>query len=213
MLTKWNHHLILADPDRLSAMEEAHMTRITLATSVALLILSTGCMNLPTPAGAFSAAPHGVGATFMTVDGAAIDALAYAHALSRRDRVSGRMYGGVIRQVQGGYTYAEVQRATRRTPDKLTVTLNATAVARFQTHPRTGNRRADRKNEQPSSTDRRNVLKRDPQQRPLFILTPTLAIRVLRPDPRTRLARVVAIAELDRHGRIYAPAGLASTGK
>jgi hypothetical protein len=72
--------------------------------------------------------------------------------------------------------------------------LKTRDVARFVVYYRTGRRSVDRANERPSKGDRRSVRFVDPLHRPLYILHPSLMIRVYRGEE----GELVDVADL-RH--------------
>ncbi len=171
---------------------------------IPLLALSLACAHARGVEQEFAMRPQGPGARFLTIEGAAMDALAHAHSLARLHEREGRMQGGVIRRVDGGYSYDEVSLAPARKPLRLEVTLQRDAVARFQTHPGLHQRRADLINEEPSNVDVENVLLNDPMHRPLFILTPTLEIKMISYGT-SRATFVSTLGRVDERGLIILP--------
>lgn len=135
---------------------------------------------------------RGPGSVFETVEAAAIDALTYAHLEALAARETDRVRGGVIYRVEWGYSYGEVHVAGPLNAHRVRHTLKPRDVARFLVYPRVGKHEVDRANERPSATDRRSVSEIDPLHRPLYILHPSLAIRVYRGEGR-KLEEVVKL--------------------
>lgn len=115
------------------------------------------------------------GTAFPSVEDAAIAALGYIRSTATRSE-SERLYVGPILRIEGGYTWAEAEhsgnhlRATWRPTAR--VALSPDHVATYVIHPRTGDSRVDRANENISQSERRLVDEVDPLHRPLFLLTP-----------------------------------------
>jgi hypothetical protein len=103
---------------------------------------------------------------------------AYLQALAAHD--TERMRGGTIHRVEGGFSYDEIQVAGPQAPHRVRTRPREGDVARFLIYYRTGRHEADRANERPSQADRRSVRFVDPLHRPLYILHPSLTIRVYR---------------------------------
>jgi len=76
-------------------------------------------------------------------------------------------------------------------------------VARFLIYPRVDDRAVNRANERPSRADRRSVSVIDPLRRPLYILHPSLAIRVYRGEGQD----LEEVANLRRPKRSLSVAG------
>ena len=141
--------------------------------------LAIGCATPSTPRESF----QGPGGLFSSLDAAAVDALVYAH---RRAHATGRdhlIHAGVLRAVDGGFTYDGLEVASERT-QRVSLALTADTVAHFLTYPRSGDRTEDRLHEQLSASDRDNVDRRDPLHRPAYVLTPSMAVRVYRGEAR-----------------------------
>jgi hypothetical protein len=122
---------------------------------------------------------RGPGAVFASIEAAAVDALTYAYLQAQAAHNSELMRGGTIHTTRGGYSYGEIRVAKRLRANKLDLTVEPRDVARFHIYPR-GGYDANRINEWPSRADRRSVDVIDPLHRPLYILHPSLAIRVYR---------------------------------
>lgn len=127
---------------------------------------------------------RGPGTIFESVEAAAIDALIYAHREARTARETDRTRGGTIYRAGRGYSYDEIHVAAPLAAHRVTHTLGPRDVARFLVYPRVGKHEVDRANERPSPADRRFVSAVDPLHRPLYILHPSLAIRVYRGEGR-----------------------------
>jgi hypothetical protein len=123
---------------------------------------------------------HGPGAVFASVEAAAVDALAYGYLQARKARDLGRMRAGTIQRVDEGFSYGEIRVAGPLLPGRITYALGPRDVARFQIYPRLGDRDANRIARRASKADRRSVRFADPLHRPLYILHPSLVIRVCR---------------------------------
>ena len=154
-------------------------------TTMLIGLASLGCAPLSQllaafPTGEPSLEARGPGTIFPSIDAAAVDALTYAYLLARAAHDTERMRGGTIHRVDGGYSYGEIQVAGPLLPSRLTHPLKPRDVARFVIYSRTGHHRVDRANERPSKEDRRSVRFVDPLHRPLYILHPSLMIRVYR---------------------------------
>jgi hypothetical protein len=139
----------------------------------------TLCTVAPAAAETRALEARGPGAIFASIEAAAVDALTYAHLQARAAGDPERMRGGAIRASGTGYTYDEVHVAAPLTAHRVTYSLGPRDVARFATYPRDGHD-VNRINEGPSRSDRRSVDVIDPLHRPLYILHPSLAIRVYR---------------------------------
>jgi hypothetical protein len=144
-----------------------------------------GCAPLPRLLAAFRAAPpaleaRGPGTLFTSIDRAAVDALIYAYLQAQAAHDTERIRGGTIHRVEGGFSYGEILVAGPLAPYRVRTPLTERDVARFLIYYRTGRHDADRANERPSQADRRSVRFVDPLHRPLYILHPSLVIRVYR---------------------------------
>jgi len=137
-------------------------------------------------AAAFRVAPpqleaRGPGALFSSVEAAAIDALTYAYlqACSSCDPES--MRGGTIHLVgEDRYSYGEIQRANSQSPHRISYSLKRRDVARFHLYPVKRDLEKNRLDERASRGDLHSVVAIDPLHRPLYILHPSLAVRVYR---------------------------------
>jgi hypothetical protein len=105
--------------------------------------------------------------------------------------------------VDGGFSYGEIQVAGPLLPSQLQLALKPQDVARFVIYYRTGRREEDRANERPSPADRRFVRFVDSLHRPLYILHPSLVIRVYRGEDAAR----VDVADLRRPAQALMVAG------
>jgi len=124
--------------------------------------------------------PRGPGVVYDSIEAAAVDGLAYSHKVARENRHRGRMYGGTVYAVPGGFTYSEVAHASDDEPFRLSHRLRKIDVAQFHTYPRTADLEQNMLNEAHSSEDQQSVDRQDPLHRPLFILTPRLVVRTYR---------------------------------
>ena len=122
---------------------------------------------------------RGPGAVFASIEAAAIDALTYAYLQAQAAHNTELMRGGTIYATRGGYSYGEIHVAKRLRAGQVTYTLKPQDVARFHIYPR-DRHYVNRANERPSRVDRRTVNVIDPLHRPLYILHPSLAIRMYR---------------------------------
>ena len=86
---------------------------------------------------------------------------------------------------------------------RIAYSLEPRDVARFAIYPRVGDRDVDRANERPSRVDRRGVSAIDPLHRPLYILHPSLAVRVYRGEGRA-LAEVANLRRPPRALQFFA---------
>jgi hypothetical protein len=124
---------------------------------------------------------RGPGALFSSIEAAAIDALTYAYlrACSSCDPES--MRGGTIHLVgEDHYSYGEIHRAQPWSPHKISYILEPRDVARFHLYPVKRDLEKNRLDERPSRRDLHSVVAVDPLHRPLYILHPSLAVRVYR---------------------------------
>ena len=175
------------------------MTRFFVALSAStLLLISVGAVQAePSTSDAQPKIQiRGPGAVFATVDAAAVDALAYAHSIGMKRGDERLMRGGTIVRVEGGFSYAVPETASRFEPRQVRIRLTANSVAHYKTYPKqkTGWRMTNRMNETHSDVDRANVDKLDPRHRPSYILTPSLAVKVY----RGKAASDLELARLDR---------------
>jgi len=182
--------------------KENDMERIHRKLSVGRLIpliclASLGCA--PLTAGLGVEPPHlearGPGTVFRDVEGAAIDALIYAY-LQAQTAHDGRMRGGTIHPTPGGYTYGEVVVAGGLDPNAIHYRLKPRDVARFHSYadPTFVDRRIP---EEATPSDRRSVRFSDPLHRPLYVLHPSLVIRVYR-GPKGELIDVADLRQPTR---------------
>ncbi|MBW2691075.1 MAG: hypothetical protein JRE57_00395 [Deltaproteobacteria bacterium] len=123
---------------------------------------------------------RGPGALFASIEAAAVDALTYAHLQALEARDTARIRGGTIHTVDGRYSYGQIQRGNPLTPHRISYRFGPHEVARFHAYPVYQNPLTNRANERLSSADRRSVGFIDPLHRPLYVLHPSLAIRVYR---------------------------------
>ena len=137
------------------------------------------CTVVPAAAETQALEVRGPGAVFASIEAAAVDALTYAYLQAEAAHDTELMRGGTIHATRGGYSYGEIRVARPLRANKIDLTLGPQDVARFHIYPR-GGYDANRINERPSRADRRSVDVIDPVHRPLYILHPSLAIRVYR---------------------------------
>lgn len=173
---------------------------VSLGGSLTLtLLLGLGCAQMSPLLGAFEKShppleARGPGAVFRSIDAAAVDALVYAYLQARASHDTERMRGGTIQRVEGGFSYGEALVAGPLAPHQIRVAIQQTDVARFLIYYRTGRHDVDRSNERISLADRRSVRFVDAQHRPLYILHPSLVIRVYGGEDAER----VDVADLNR---------------
>jgi hypothetical protein len=177
-------------------------SRLALTLTV---LLGLGCAQL---LAAFEkSSPHlearGPAAVFGSIDAAAVDALTYAYLEGVAGHDTKRMRGGTIYFVEGGYSYGEIQVAGPLAPHRVRTPLTERDVARFLIYYRTGRHDVDRANERPSQVDRRSVRFLDPMHRPLYILHPSLVVRVYSGEQAER----VDVADLHHPGQALMIAG------
>jgi hypothetical protein len=123
---------------------------------------------------------RGPGAVFESIEAAAVDALTYTYQQAQAARNAELMRGGTIHASDAGYSYGEIHVAKPSSAHRITYNLGTRDVARFAIYPRDSDYSVNRANERPSRVDRRSVSVIDPLHRPLYILHPSLAIRVYR---------------------------------
>ena len=162
-------------------------------------LLGLGCAQMGPLLAAFGKAPvqleaRGPGTRFGSIDAAAVDALTYAYLQARDAHDTKRMRGGTVYRVNGGFSYGEIHVAGPLLPKRISYPLKPQDVGRFLIYYRTGRRDVDRAAERPSKADRRSVTWTDPLHRPLYILHPSLMIRVYRGED----TELVDVADL-RH--------------
>jgi len=129
---------------------------------------------------------RGPGTLFASIEAAAIDALTYAHIQALEARDTARIRGGTIYMIDGRYSYGEIQLGNPLTPHRLSYRFGPREVARFHAYPVYQNVIRNRANERLSRSDRRSVSFIDPLHRPLFVLHPSLSIRVYRGENSER---------------------------
>lgn len=129
---------------------------------------------------------RGPRALFASIEAAAVDALTYAHIQALEARDTEHIRGGTIYTVGDQYSYAEIQLANPRTPHRIRYRFGPREVARFHAYPVYRDVLSNRANERLSRTDRRSVAIIDPLHRPLFVLHPSLVIRVYRGEDSER---------------------------
>jgi hypothetical protein len=171
-----------------------------------MALLGLACAGPPhlAPASEVGRSPleaQGPGRVFGSIECAAVDALIYVHLQAQVTGDRG-MRGGTIYATEGGYSYDEI--ITETPPRKgttytgLSYTLKPRDVARFHIY-------AESRLEigtaaqvmTPSKLDLRSVRSVDPLHRPLYILYPSLVIRVYRGVD----AESIEVADLGRTGR------------
>ncbi len=173
-------------------------------------LLGAGCAPVAQLLAAFETAPprhleaQGPGTVFGSIECAAVDALIYAHLQIQTAR-DARVRGGTIYRTGAGYTYDEPVVAGPLLPEQISYVLTPRDVARFHLYPRVGNHAENRRSEVPWRSDRRSVRFVDPLHRPIYILHPSLAIRVYRGKDH----ELVEVANLRRPVQ---PQTLASAG-
>jgi hypothetical protein len=115
------------------------------------------------------------GTVLGSVEEAAVAALVHARTNAKFGERKTLMMGSVI-QVEGGYTWLEplhsesYARATRSPVVRLVPSDRH--VATYVVHPRTGQARLDRLNEEFQPSEKEAVDHKDPLHRPMFLLTP-----------------------------------------
>lgn len=140
---------------------------------------------------------QGPGTLFGSIECAALDALIYAH-LQPEAMGDRRMRGGTIHATDGGYSYDEVFTETR--PSRgITYALKPHDVARFHLYAQVTTA---------SKLDLRSVRSVDPLHRPLYILYPSLVVRMYRGAD----AEPIEVADLSRPVRPTRVAGLLPPG-
>ena len=144
------------------------------------LSLAVGCASLSSPAP--GTVVQGPGSVFQTAEAAAVDGLAWCAQDARRDPDRARLRIGVVRQVDGGYTYDTPGAASWAHPRRLDYTLRRDSVAHFQHFSATPDGRRTRHYERHSSHQRNVVDEVDPRHRPSYVLTPTMRVVVYRGD-------------------------------
>ncbi len=124
---------------------------------------------------------RGPGALFSSIEAAVIDALTYAYLQACSSCNPESMRGGTIHLVgEDQYGYGEIHRANPWSPHKISYILKPRDVARFHLYPVKRDLEKNRLDERPSRRDLHSVVAVDPLQRPLYILHPSLAVRVYR---------------------------------
>ena len=169
-------------------------------------------LTLTFAVGCASTQPHatgnpvqGPGTLFSTIQEAAVDGLAWSMRDARRDAHTPRLRIGVVRKVEGGYTYDEPGVAPRSRPTRLEYKLGQDAVAHFQHYPTRERGHSARVFESHTAYQRSVVDEIDPLHRPSFLLTPSLRVveyrggttepvvaRLNRPDWRRRTSAFAA---------------------
>jgi hypothetical protein len=135
---------------------------------------------------------------FTSVEAAAVDALTYAYLQARESRDTARIRGGTIYPVGSRYSYGEIQLANPLSPHRVSYRFGPHEVARFHAYPVYRDTLANRANERLSRVDRRSVSVIDPLHRPLYVLHPSLAIRVYRGEG----FRPLEVMDLRRQSRL-----------
>ena len=157
--------------------------------SLSLASLSLlACLALSLPALAaeeMTVTPQGPGTVFGTVEAAAVDGLAYAHAEQMKSRNKRLSRGGAVVPVEGGFTYGSLDVASADAPDMVPLRLPESALAHFHTYPAQKSS-VDRRNESHSKADRLVVDYGDSKHRPSFVLTPSLRVVAYRGRAATK---------------------------
>jgi len=136
-----------------------------------------GCASLPGAQGRVAMEPMGPGTVFPTIEDAVVDAMAYSVADARSSARSDRMYGGVIRMVEDGYTYGEPVVATSWKPLDVRYSVSSADVARYHVYPVADDVRENQRREHATRVDRLSVDQRDPRRRTLYFLTPSMVVK------------------------------------
>jgi len=123
---------------------------------------------------------RGPGAWFAGIEEAALDALTFAYLQALEARDTGRMRAGTIYSIDHGYSYGPILPAHSRAPHRIRYRFGPREVARFHVYPVFRDIHVNRGNERLSAADRRSVSVFDPLHRPLYVLHPSLVIRVYR---------------------------------
>jgi hypothetical protein len=121
---------------------------------------------------------EGPGAVFFSVEAAAMDAMAYVHT-QRYPMGRPELIAGSITRVEGGFSYAapvSSNRGSALSRPFLRFRLGPDDAASFLVYSRLHDRSIDRENETPSKSAMQIVDERDPEHRPLFLLTPSLSV-------------------------------------
>jgi hypothetical protein len=161
--------------------------------SVPILVLATllglGCAQLPQLSSDFTTArksppfeleARGPGSVFDSIEAAAVAALTFCYLQARETGDMERMRAGVIERSGAGYTYHEIHTASLVAKRRIEYVFAPQDVARFHVYPPHTDRGVGRASERLSAKDRRSVSVIDPLHRPLFVLHPSLTIRVYR---------------------------------
>ena len=180
------------------------MHRIEILSHFSLLVTRLASSTLSTQSGSSGerSRADAPGTVFFSIEDAAMDAMAYAHA-RRSPARDAKIIVGTIQRVDGGFTYtapATSVRHSRKWSPVVRYRLGANDVATYLIYARSDDRRTDRENERLSAEARRIVKEIDPEHRPLYQLTPSL--NVLRYDGTT--LRTVARLGEPRAQRIAA---------
>ncbi len=134
----------------------------------------------PTPCASGAVTHPAPGHVFDSIETAAIHALAHAHREASPEE-RGHYRSGVIRRVEGGFTFSSPHSSTASVWDRSMPTLRMRLapgdVASYVVHPATGRRELDRANERLARGARALVDEVDAQRRPLFVLTPSRRIK------------------------------------
>jgi hypothetical protein len=148
-----------------------------------MTLLGLGCAQqtqLPLDIGAAPKTPpleleaRGPGSMFDSIEAAAVDALTYCHLQALEAGELERMRAGTIESSGAGYTYREIHVASPLARRRIEYVFSPQDVARFHVYPRHTGRTSERL----SNKDWRSVSVIDPLHRPLYVLHPSLAIRV-----------------------------------
>ena len=118
--------------------------------------------------------------------------MAYSALDARRTHKKDRMYGGAIKSVEGGYTYAKPVVAPSRRPLEVRYRIGRDDVARYHVYPQAVDIRERRSREHVSTGDQISVNESDPLHRPVYFLTPKLVVKAYRGGaiPEQAIARL-----------------------
>ena len=155
-----------------------HLPRVAAAVLLAAALAMLGCATTTSHGGRVAFEPFGPGHVFSSLDAAAVDAMAWSVTDARRTAKEGRMYGGAITAVEGGFTYEEPTVASPVRPLDIRYKIDRMDVARFHVYPKAYDMRESRAREHVTRWDRKSVDHADPRHRPIYFLTPSLIVKV-----------------------------------
>lgn len=158
--------------DRLAGAWMATLAGLALAP----LVLA-GCASMHGASRTLAVDPEGPGASFSTIESAAVDAMAYSLLEGRRTGRSDRLWGGAITMTADGYTYSEPVVAPSYSPSRIRYPVTSNDVARFHVYPKGVNTEDRHRREHVSRSDRASVDSLDPRRRPVYFLTPRLVVK------------------------------------